>query len=195
MERSVILSEELVAEKSIAIGAGTFLETGAIIKAPALIGERCEIRQGAYLRGNVIIGAQSVIGHVTEVKNAIVMDHSAAGHFAYVGDAILGSYVNLGAGTKIANLQFRSRPELDEGRINGIIMRHTGSPHQSGITKLGAIIGDYSEIGCNSVTSPATFIGAESWIYPNSLVPKGFYEPGRVWKNGPDGVLTGSDKP
>ncbi len=180
VKRTFILSEETMLPPAIFIGEGTMLEAGAIIKSPCIIGKSCEIRQGAYMRGNVIVGDNSVIGHVTEIKNSIVMDHSAAGHFAYIGDSIIGSHVNLGAGTKLANLQFRTREELDENRINRIMIRSDGKEIDTGLKKFGAIIGDYSEIGCNTVTCPATCIGVGSWVYPNSVIPKGFYEPKSV---------------
>ncbi|MBI5816200.1 MAG: hypothetical protein HZB29_11400 [Nitrospinae bacterium] len=172
-----------IAGSGIAIGEGTFLEAGAIIKAPCYIGNNCEIRQGAYLRGDVIIGNNSVVGHVTEVKNSIFMDHTHAGHFAYVGDSILGSHVNIGAGTKLANLQFRSKEELLEDRIEEIIIRTASGAIMSGMQKLGAVIGDYSEVGCNTVTSPGSVIGSGCWIYPNTTVPKGFYEREKLIRN------------
>ncbi|VAX18155.1 Glucosamine-1-phosphate N-acetyltransferase [hydrothermal vent metagenome] len=184
VKQSFVLTEPLcISTEQIFIGAGTFLESGAIIKAPCVIGKNCEIRQGAYIRGNVIVGNNCVVGHVTEVKNSIFMNDTHAGHFAYVGDSILGSHVNLGAGTKLANLQFRSRQEIDENRINDIIVRNNGERINTGISKLGAVIGDYTEIGCNTVTSPGTVLGANCWIYPNTTAPKGFYPAGSIIKN------------
>jgi len=96
----------LVNPEEISIGKGTIVEPGAYIKGPCIIGDHCEIRQGAYIRGNVITGNGCIIGHATEVKNALFLDGAKAGHFAYVGDSILGNRVNLGAGTKCANLRF-----------------------------------------------------------------------------------------
>ena len=162
------------------VGAGTFLEYGAIVKGPCVIGEKSEARQGAYMRGDVIVGDNSVVGHVTEVKNSIFMDHTHAGHFAYVGDSILGNHVNLGAGTILANLQFRTRAELDEGRINEIIIVSGAEPVSTGLSKLGAVIGDYTEIGCNTVTAPGAMIKSGCWIYPNTTVPKGYHGPDKV---------------
>jgi NDP-sugar pyrophosphorylase family protein len=177
---STILPKSLHLGPGIVIGKGTKLDADTIIKAPCVIGERCEMRQGAYLRGNVIVGNDSVIGHVTEIKNSIVMDDSAAGHFAYIGDSIVGGHVNLGAGVKLANLQFRSRLQIDRGEFPEIVITKKGESTYTGYTKLGAIIGDYTEIGCNSVTSPGTIIGAEGWVYPNTTVQKGFYQPKSV---------------
>ena len=174
ISKTVILEKEINVGPQIIIGASTYLEAGAIIKAPCIIGEGCEIRQGAYLRGNVIVGKQSVIGHVTEVKNSVIMDNSAAGHFAYIGDSVLGSHVNLGAGVKLANLQFRSRAEIDSGVIKEIVMKNRGAVIATGMQKLGAIIGDYTEIGCNTVTSPGAVIGHNCWVSPNTTLRKVF---------------------
>ena len=83
----------------IAIGKGTVVEPGALIKGTVLIGENCEIRQGAYIRGNAVIGDNCVVGHTTEIKSAVFLNGAKAGHFAYIGDSILGCGVNLGPGT------------------------------------------------------------------------------------------------
>lgn len=184
-----------VRNAKISIGAGTFLESGAIIKGPCVIGENCEIRQGAYVRGDVIVGDNSVVGHVTEVKNSIFMDHAHAGHFAYVGDSILGSHVNLGAGTILANLQFRSRAELDEERINEIIIRADGGTLHTGLSKLGAVVGDYTEIGCNTVAAPGAMIKSGCWIYPNTTVPKGYHGPDTVIRMKQAGTVETFAKP
>ena len=109
MERWVKLKTPIISENlGIRIGSGTILEPTAIIKGPAIIGKNNDIRQGAYMRGNVMVGDHCVIGHCTEIKNSILMNHVEAGHFNYVGDSILGSYVNMGAGSRLANVQFRS---------------------------------------------------------------------------------------
>ncbi len=168
---------------AIFIGKGTMLEAGAMIKAHCVIGERCQIRQGAYIRGDAIVGDNCVVGHVTEVKNAIFMDNACAGHFSYVGDSILGNNVNLGAGTKLANLQFRTRKEIDSGTINEIVIQDGNEQVKTGMMKLGSVIGDYCEIGCNSVTSPGALIAAHCWVYPNTTLPKGLYKQSRLIKN------------
>lgn len=179
--RSLRLAEDLFfREGSIRIGRETVLEAGAMVKGPAWIGRSCEIRQGAYLRGNLLIGDLVVVGHATEVKNAVIMDRSVAGHFNYVGDSILGENVNLGAGTVLANLQFRTPAEKKEDRIEPIHLSLRATRFNCGLTKFGAILGDYIETGCNSVMSPGTLIGKNCWIYPNTTVPKEIYPPGHV---------------
>jgi len=162
------------------IGKGTLLEPTAIIKSPAIIGSECEIRQGAYLRGNIIVGDNCILGHTTEIKNSVIMDHTEAGHFAYIGDSVLGCHVNLGAGTKIANLQLRTREEKDSNKINPIKITIDERVIDTGMQKFGAIVGDYAEIGCNTVTCPGALIGKNSWILPNTTVKKGYYpSPGK----------------
>jgi len=173
LDRAVCLKE-----LRIFIDSGTRLEPSAIIKGPTVIGKNCDIRQGSYLRGNIFAGEGCVIGHATEVKNSILMDHSEAGHFNYIGDSILGRHVNMGAGSKLANLQFRSREEKQEGFIHPI---HIPSADlKTGMEKFGAVVGDHSEIGCNAVLCPGTLLGKDTWVYPNLMVPKGYYPPKTV---------------
>jgi UDP-N-acetylglucosamine diphosphorylase / glucose-1-phosphate thymidylyltransferase / UDP-N-acetylgalactosamine diphosphorylase / glucosamine-1-phosphate N-acetyltransferase / galactosamine-1-phosphate N-acetyltransferase len=160
--------------QGIFIGKGTLLEPTVFIKSPAIIGSNCEIRHGAYLRGNVIVGNDTVIGHATEVKNSVFMNHSKAGHFSYVGDSIVGNYVNLGAGVKLANLEFHN---LEEKKNNIKKTIKYGEIIDTERNKLGAIIGDGGEVGCNSATSPGVILGKNCIVYPATNVRKGFYPP------------------
>ncbi len=117
----------------------------------------------------------AVVGHVTEVKNSVFFAKAEAGHFAYVGDSLLGRHVNLGAGTKLANLQLRT-PAQKEGREPySVILERDGETMDTGLRKLGAVLGDDVEIGCNTVTSPGTLVGPRTWIYSTTTVRKGFY--------------------
>ena len=116
--------------------------------------------------GNCLIGNGCVVGHTTEVKTSIMLDGAKAGHFAYIGDSILGNDVNLGAGTKLANLKIVD-VEMK--------LKIEGRTYETGLKKLGAILGDRVETGCNSVTSPGTLLGRASLIYPCVNVPGGFY--------------------
>lgn len=153
------ISKEVYLEDAehIYIGKDTHIESGAFIKGPCIIGNNCQIRHGAYIRGNVITGDNCVIGHATEVKNSILLNHASAAHFAYVGDSILGNNVNLGAGVKCANFR------LDRKEISFF----SGEEKiKTGLMKLGAIIGDNVQIGCNAVLSPATFIKKDCICYP-----------------------------
>ncbi|MCX7720391.1 MAG: glucose-1-phosphate thymidylyltransferase [Dictyoglomus thermophilum] len=152
-------------EGNVFIDEGTVIEPFVYIKGPAYIGKNCEIRQGAYIRGNVFIGDNCVVGHTTEIKNSILLSGAKAPHFNYVGDSILGHNVNLGAGTKISNLKI--------GLSGTVKIRVKGEVYDTGLRKLGAIIGDDSETGCNSVLNPGTIIGKRVLIYPNASV-RGF---------------------
>lgn len=148
----------LINSDQIYIGEGTIVEPGAYIRGPCWIGKKCVIRHGAYIRGNVLTGDHCVIGHSTEVKNSIFLNKAQAAHFAYLGDTILGSHVNLGAGTRCANLKLNHKPitvELEGQQLIATEMR-----------KLGAIVGDYCQIGCNSVLNPGTLMGKEVKCYP-----------------------------
>jgi UDP-N-acetylglucosamine diphosphorylase / glucose-1-phosphate thymidylyltransferase / UDP-N-acetylgalactosamine diphosphorylase / glucosamine-1-phosphate N-acetyltransferase / galactosamine-1-phosphate N-acetyltransferase len=141
----------------ISIGEGTIVEPGAFIKGPCVVGKGCSIRQGAYIRGNVVVGDHCVVGHATEAKNTVFLNWAQAGHFAYLGDSILGNHVNLGAGTKCANLK------LDNGTV---VLSVDGESVDTGLRKFGAVIGDFVQIGCNAVTNPGTIIGPRSRWYP-----------------------------
>lgn len=162
------------------LGAGTKLEPSAIVKGPCIIGNNCDVRQGAFLRGNVLTGDRCTLGHATEIKNSILMNHTEAGHFNYIGDSVLGSYVNLGAGTKLANLQFRTDEEKLKEFFPQINMPTETGEADSGLNKLGSIIGDHSELGCNAVLSPGVVLGAHVWVYPNFTIPKGIYAPRQI---------------
>lgn len=169
-EEDIILKEFLIF-----IGSGSKIEPGVLVKAGALVGERSELRQGAYLRGSAVIGEGCTVGHGTEVKNSILLDGAEAGHFAYIGDSVLGNKVNLGAGCKLANLEFRKGEDRRKGIKKSIIITIGDRVLDTGLRKFGAILGDYVEIGCNAVTSPGTIIGPDSWVFPNVTVRKGFY--------------------
>jgi NDP-sugar pyrophosphorylase family protein len=150
-------SAYLVHPEQISIGEGSVVEPGAYIHGPCVIGKRCVVRHGAYIRGNLLTGDDCVIGHDSEIKHAILLNKAHAAHFAYVGDSILGNEVNLGAGTKCANFK------LDQKAIN---LHLNGQRIVTHMRKLGAIIGDKTQIGCNTVTNPGTLIGQSVRCYP-----------------------------
>jgi UDP-3-O-[3-hydroxymyristoyl] glucosamine N-acyltransferase len=163
---AIIMAGAYLNDDRVILGPGTVVEPGAMLKGPFVVGRDTEIRQGAYVRGTCLVGDGCVVGHTTEVKGSIMLDGAKAGHFAYIGDSILGRGVNLGAGTKLANLKV----------IPGdVTIRTEGQTVRTGRRKLGAILGDGTEAGCNSVTSPGTIIGPRSIIYPCVAVPSGVY--------------------
>lgn len=163
---SVLMAGAVLAGGPLFLGRGVLIESGAFIKGPAIIGDLTEIRHGAYLRGHCLVGSRCVIGHVTEVKHAILLDDAKAGHFAYLGDSILGNEVNLGAGTKLANLRFSG---------GDILIKTPAGPINSGLHKFGALFGDRSQTGCNAVTNPGTVLGKKSIVLPNTTVPSGWH--------------------
>ncbi len=166
-DAAVIMPGAYLNDDRVIIGPGTVVESGAFIKCPCVIGSRTEVRQGAYIRGDVIVGDDCVVGHATEIKNSILLDGAKAGHFAYIGDSILGKNVNLGAGTKLANLKM----------VTGTVCICTpdGTRVDTGRRKLGAILADGTETGCNSVTSPGTILGKECQVYPCVSIPAGAF--------------------
>jgi NDP-sugar pyrophosphorylase family protein len=149
----------------VAIGPGTVVEPGAFVKGPTYIGADCEIRAGAYIRGDAVISDRCVVGNSSEVKNSLMLEGSHAPHFNYVGDSVLGLGVNLGAGVKLSNWKLSADKY--------IMFVHGDEKVDTGLNKIGAILGDGVEIGCNSVLNPGTVIGPRTIIYANSNV-RGF---------------------
>lgn len=168
---SVIYAGAALMDTEIEIGKGSVIEPGALIKGPVIIGDSTEVRQGAYLRGNVLVGDRCVVGHTTEMKSSVMLGGSKAGHFAYIGDSILGE-VNLGAGTKLANLKV-----VD----SQVVLRIKGKLYETGLRKFGAIMGDGVETGCNTVTSPGTVLSPGTVTYPNATV-SGYYTTDMILK-------------
>jgi hypothetical protein len=170
-DAAVLFAGATLWDDRIFVGPGAVLEPGALVKGPTVIGAQTEVRQGAYVRGKCVIGRQCIVGHTTEVKSSIMLDGAKAGHFAYIGDSILGGRTNLGAGTKLANLKIR-------GTTVRVMIRH--QLVDTGLRKLGAILGDEVEIGCNAVTNPGTILGRQSLVYPVTSVRPFYYEPKSV---------------
>jgi len=163
---SVIMAGAVMVGRNIDIGKGVLIESGTLIKAPAIIGDYSEIRQGAYLRGNCLIGKRCVVGHTTELKHSIFLNDAKAGHFAYLGDSILGNNVNLGAGTKCANLRFLP---------GNVLVKTPAGTVDTGLRKLGAILGDNAQTGCNAVTSPGTLMAPDCILMPNTTAASGLH--------------------
>jgi bifunctional N-acetylglucosamine-1-phosphate-uridyltransferase/glucosamine-1-phosphate-acetyltransferase GlmU-like protein len=160
-----------LAGEEICLGEGTVVESGAFLQGPTIIGRCTEVRQGAYVRGSCLIGDHCVVGHVTEIKNSVMLNGAKAGHFAYIGDSILGSHCNLGAGTKLANLKIVR---------SAVTVAVDKKSYETGLRKFGAILGDRTETGCNSVTSPGTLLGPRSIVGANVTVKAGVYPPRSV---------------
>jgi len=140
------------------VGRSTIVEQGAVLKGPAWIGENCQIRSGCYVLENVVVGNGVVMGNSCEFKNSIIFDEAQVPHFNYVGDSILGHHAHLGAGVILSNVKL-NHSEIAVSTPDGNI--------PTGLTKFGAIVGDRTEIGCNSVINPGSVIGRDCIIYPS----------------------------
>jgi NDP-sugar pyrophosphorylase family protein len=142
----------------------------AHLQGPAYIGAGCEIRAGAFIRGNVIAGENCVLGNSCEFKNCLLMDGVKVPHFSYVGDSILGNGTHLGAGVVLANL-----------RLDGADV-HAKTPEghlATGLRKLGAILGDGAEAGCNAVLQPGTILGKRA-VVMSAMAFSGYLEEGTI---------------
>lgn len=133
----------------------------AYLGAPCIIGPRTEVRHGAFIRGNALVGADCVVGNSVELKNVILFDHVQTPHYNYVGDSILGYYSHMGAGSITSNV--KSDKTL-------VVVKDKEETIETGLKKVGAMLGDHVEVGCNSVLNPGTVIGVDTNIYPLSRV-------------------------
>lgn len=151
--------------------------SSAYLGAPCIIGPRTEVRQCAFIRGSALVGADCVVGNSTELKNVILFDHVQTPHYNYVGDSILGYYSHTGAGAITSNVKSDKK----------LIVIHNGNEQiETGLKKIGAMLGDYVEVGCNSVLNPGTVIGRHSNVYPTSCV-RGVIPEASIFKN--DGTI------
>jgi NDP-sugar pyrophosphorylase family protein len=160
------LPEVHLAGDRIVIGRGTRIAPTVVIEGPVWIGRDVEIRPGAYLRGGCYVGDGAVVGANTELKRAILLPGAKAPHLNYVGDSILGAEVNLGAGTILSNFRHDGRE---------IRIATPSGPLSTGRRKLGALLGDGVQTGCNCVLHPGTLVGAGTQIYPGVQLRTGVY--------------------
>ncbi len=160
-------------KKGVIAGENVKIHPSAVIEAPAVIGRDTEIRPNAYIRGSVIIGEGCVIGNSTELKNALLLDHVQVPHYNYVGDSILGNYAHLGAGVICSNLK------SDKSNVTITI---NGEKLDTGMRKLGAVIGDCVDVGCNCVLNPGTVIGKNTAVYPLTAL-RGVYPENSIVKS------------
>jgi NDP-sugar pyrophosphorylase family protein len=138
-------------------------QTASII-GPAIIGENCHIRHGAYIRGHVVLGSGCVVGNSCEIKHSLLLDGAQVPHLNYVGDSVLGRGSHLGAGAVLSNLRLDGRP---------IKIHLPTETIQTGWRKLGAILGDGAQVGCNAVLQPGTIVERNAVVYP--CVARGGY--------------------
>ncbi|MBR3350453.1 MAG: UDP-N-acetylglucosamine pyrophosphorylase [Solobacterium sp.] len=145
----------------------------AYLGAPCIIGPRTEVRHCAFIRSSALVGADCVVGNSCELKNVILFDHVQTPHYNYVGDSILGYYSHMGAGSITSNV--KSDKAL-------VVVHDQGNNIETGLKKFGAMLGDYVEVGCNSVLNPGTVIGRNSRVYPTSCV-RGVVPERSIFKN------------
>ncbi|MCQ2459089.1 MAG: UDP-N-acetylglucosamine pyrophosphorylase [Ruminococcus sp.] len=146
----------------------------AYLGAPCIIGANTEVRHGAFVRGSALVGENCVVGNSVELKNVILFDNVQTPHYNYVGDSILGYKSHMGAGSITSNVK--------SDKTN-VVIKSSEEQLETGIKKIGAMLGDYVEVGCNSVLNPGTIIGRNSNIYPTSCV-RGVIPSESIWKTG-----------
>ncbi|MDD6292124.1 MAG: UDP-N-acetylglucosamine pyrophosphorylase [Lachnospiraceae bacterium] len=154
----------------------------ACLNGPLIIDEDAEIRHCAFIRGSAIIGKSSVIGNSTEIKNDIIFNNVQVPHYNYVGDSILGYKSHMGAGSITSNVK------SDKTLVVVKDKRDSGEEIETGLKKFGAMLGDYVEVGCNSVLNPGTVIGRGCSVYPLSSV-RGVIPAGHIYKDAQHVVL------
>ncbi|MBR0443152.1 MAG: UDP-N-acetylglucosamine pyrophosphorylase [Clostridia bacterium] len=144
----------------------------AYLGAPCIIGPETEVRHCAYIRGSALVGAGCVVGNSVELKNCILFDGVQTPHYNYVGDSILGYRSHMGAGSITSNVK------SDKTNVS---VNVDGEKVETGCRKMGAMLGDFVEVGCNSVLNPGTVIGAHSNVYPTSSV-RGYIPANSIYK-------------
>ena len=146
-----------IVEGAVYLAEGAVIGPHAYVKGPVWIGEGAAVGHGAYVRDGAVIGPRAKVGHASEVKRSLLLAGAAAPHFNYVGDAVLGHGVNLGAGVKLANLKAIGR-NVSVGEVD------------TGLRKFSAAVGDDVSIGCNAVLTPGTLIGPRTTVYSGAVL-------------------------
>lgn len=145
----------------------------ACLNGPLIIDEEAEVRHCAFIRGNAIVGKGAVVGNSTELKNVVLFNKVQVPHYNYVGDSVLGFKSHMGAGSITSNV--KSDKTL-------VTVKGENFKFETGLKKMGAMLGDRVEVGCNSVLNPGTVIGRDSNVYPTSCV-RGVIPANRIYKN------------
>ena len=146
----------------------------AYLGAPCIIGANTEVRHCAFIRGSALVGENCVVGNSVELKNVILFDNVQVPHYNYVGDSILGYKSHMGAGAVTSNVKSDKSP---------VVVKNGEEKIETGLKKFGAMLGDFVEVGCNSVLNPGTVIGRHSNVYPTSCV-RGTVPEHSIWKTG-----------
>lgn len=145
----------------------------AFLGSPCIIGANTEVRHCAFVRGSALVGENCVVGNSVELKNVILFDNVQVPHYNYVGDSILGYKAHMGAGSITSNVK----------SDKSLVVIHSAQPIETGLKKVGALLADRVEVGCNSVLNPGTVIGRDSNIYPLSCV-RGVVPANSIYKTG-----------
>ena len=145
----------------------------AYLGSPCIIGANTEVRHCAFIRGSALVGENCVVGNSVELKNVILFDNVQVPHYNYVGDSILGYKSHMGAGSLTSNVK----------SDKSLVVIHGENDIPTGLKKVGAMLGDFVEVGCNSVLNPGTIIGRNSNVYPLSCV-RGVLPANSIWKTG-----------
>ena len=169
------LPGELYEEKgeNIWIAKSATVAPTACLNGPLIVDEDAEIRHCAFIRGNAIVGKGTVVGNSTELKNVILFNKVQVPHYNYVGDSILGFKSHMGAGSITSNVKSDKTP---------VVIHNGDTTVETGLKKMGAMLGDCVEVGCNSVLNPGTVIGKNSNVYPTSMV-RGVVPAGHIYKS------------
>ncbi len=165
--------------ESVWIAKTAKIAPGASLSGPLIICPDAEVRPCAFIRGSAIVGAGCVVGNSTELKNCILFDGVQVPHFNYVGDSVLGYKSHMGAGSVTSNVKSDKKP---------VSIRYGNESVETGRKKCGAMLGDYVEVGCNSVLNPGTVIGSHTNVYPLSSV-RGFVPPHHIFKSAQNVIL------
>ena len=168
------LNEYKLVKENVWVHKTAKIYPSAYIDGPTIICEGAEIRHGAFIRGSAVIGKNAVVGNSCEIKNSILFDFAQVPHFNYIGDSILGFKAHMGAGAVTSNLK--------QDKSN-VVIHGNGFKIETGLKKVGAFLGDFVEVGCNSVLNPGTVIGKCSNIYPLSSV-RGVVGENMIYKQG-----------
>lgn len=172
-------------EENVWISKTANIAKTAYIKGPVIICENAEIRHCAFIRGNAIIGKNTVVGNSTEIKNVILFDNVQVPHYNYVGDSILGYKAHMGAGSLTSNVKSDKKNVVIKNNV-------TGEAIETNRKKVGAMLGDFVEIGCGSVLNPGSVIGKNTNIYPLSSV-RGVVPENSIFKDSNNVIIKKED--
>ena len=158
--------------ENIWIAKSAVVADSASITGPCIIGERTQVRHCAFIRGNALVGNDCVVGNSTELKNVVLIGSVQVPHYNYVGDSVLGFRSHMGAGSITSNVKSDKTP---------VVIKNGGETLETGLKKMGAVLGDFVEVGCGTVLNPGTVVGKNTNIYPLSMV-RGVIPPNSIYK-------------